>query len=233
MKRTILTLSAAIAALASGGIAIAQSPAPKAGGGERTISRADMEARAERVFTAMDLNGDGVIDGTDREARKAKRFAAMDADRDGEVSRAEIEAVRETRRQRHQARRDTRQADRFAALDTDQSGGLSQDELAAACQMRGARMGSDDGAREARKPGRRAMRDGIGRGGMQRGGMGRAMLRTADADGDRAITRAEFDTALMQRFARMDADGDGLVTSAERKAARTEMRRMRMRSSQS
>ena len=59
------------------------------------------------------------------------------------------------------------------------------------------------------------------------GGMARGMLRAADADNNRAITRAEFDAALMQRFARMDADGDGTVTAAERKAAREAMRQRR------
>ena len=68
---------------------------------------------------------------------------------------------------------------------------------------------------------------------MRSGKMARGMMRGADVDGNRAVTRAEFDAALMQRFARMDADGDGNVTAAERKAARDAMREtMRQRRSQ-
>ena len=50
------------------------------------------------------------------------------------------------------------------------------------------------------------------------------MLRMADTDQDGAITRAEFDSAIATRFARVDADGNGAITAEERQAARTQMR---------
>jgi hypothetical protein len=42
----------------------------------------------------------------------------------------------------------------------------------------------------------------------------------ADTDGDKSVSRAEFDAAIAKRFAAMDADGDGKVTAEERDAAR-------------
>ncbi|UVI39773.1 hypothetical protein [Qipengyuania spongiae] len=59
------------------------------------------------------------------------------------------------------------------------------------------------------------------------------MMRQADANRDGAVTRAEFDTALAQHFARLDTDGDGAISQAERQAAREAMRaRMAERRSQ-
>ncbi len=56
------------------------------------------------------------------------------------------------------------------------------------------------------------------------------MLRAADADGDGAITRAEFDAAIAAQFARVDADGNGAITAEERQASRAQMReRMQQR----
>ncbi|QYU70887.1 EF-hand domain-containing protein [Leptolyngbya sp. 15MV] len=46
------------------------------------------------------------------------------------------------------------------------------------------------------------------------------MLRQADTNGDGAISRAEFEAAAAQRFARMDTNGDGTVSTEERRAAR-------------
>ncbi len=46
------------------------------------------------------------------------------------------------------------------------------------------------------------------------------MLQRADADGDQAVSLAEFTAAADRRFARMDADGDGQVTQEERRAGR-------------
>ena len=202
MKRTILTLSLSAVALAGGGVAIAQERAAERAqaprDAEHTITLAAMQQRGERIFARMDANGDG------------------------EVSRAEMQSAREARLERRQerreARRNARQAsgktDRFAMLDLDGSGGLSQEEMATARAQRGDRTGTETATRPAR---RAAMRM----------GKARTMLRAADADGNRAVTRAEFDAALMQRFSRLDADNDGTVTAAERKAARESMRQRR------
>ncbi|MCL4674115.1 MAG: hypothetical protein KJZ64_14545, partial [Sphingomonadaceae bacterium] len=53
------------------------------------------------------------------------------------------------------------------------------------------------------------------------------LVRRADADGNRVVTRAEFDRAVASHFARMDTDGNGTVTATERQAARAAMKQMR------
>ena len=94
----------------------------------------------------------------------------------------------------------------FERADTDGSGGLSEAEMRAAHDVRRAKM-KDRGGREARH----------GRRGPSRG---MAMLRRADANGDKIVTRAEFDAAAEARFNRADTDGSGVVTAEERQAAR-------------
>ena len=50
------------------------------------------------------------------------------------------------------------------------------------------------------------------------------MLRMADTDGDKSVTRAEFDAALAAHFAKADANGDGAISAEERKAMHETMR---------
>lgn len=173
--------------------------------GQRTITLGQAKARAERRFARMDANEDGVISAADRTARREARFSRMDADGDGEVSLAEMRTAREARQERRAARRAMREARRFERLDTDGSGTLSTAELAEARDMRT--------ERRARRSERRAGTRGEGRRAMR-------LLRRADADGDRQVSRAEFDTMVEARFARLDTDRSGTITPAEREAAR-------------
>jgi len=53
---------------------------------------------------------------------------------------------------------------------------------------------------------------------------GRVMHGMADTDGDKAVTRAEYDAALKAHFAKADADGNGAISAAEHTAARAAMR---------
>ena len=46
----------------------------------------------------------------------------------------------------------------------------------------------------------------------------------ADANGDKAISQAEFVAGALARFDRMDANKDGKVTAEERQAMRQAMR---------
>lgn len=50
--------------------------------------------------------------------------------------------------------------------------------------------------------------------------LGMNFIQQADSDGDGALTRAEFDAFMSERFAMIDADGDGTVTADELQAAR-------------
>ncbi len=224
MRKLTLTLS--VAALALAGTVAAQpdrASGERAERGERSgpITREQHGQRTAAMFARLDVNGDGVIDAQDRAARKAARFDRLDADGNGEVTLAEMQAAHAQRRTRGgqpDAERQARGAERlqaqFARLDTDGSGGISRAEMDAAKGTRAQnRSASADGEARAGKRGKRG-------GGMAMHGM----LRQADTDGDGAISRAEFEAAAAQRFARMDTDGDGTVSTEERAASREAMR---------
>lgn len=99
MNRLKLALSfAALGTLAAPLALLAQPapppapPAPPADAG-RTISRDEARAGAERLFAAMDLNGDGRIDAADREVELGRMFDRIDANHDGSITRAEFVAA--------------------------------------------------------------------------------------------------------------------------------------------
>lgn len=95
-----LTLSIAVAALATAGTAFA---APGAGGArmpQGDMTRAQVEAKAAERFAKMDANGDGVLNPADRAAMRAKMFDRIDADKNGSISRAEFEAMHAKRAER-------------------------------------------------------------------------------------------------------------------------------------
>lgn len=202
MKKTAIGFSAAALALA-GTAALSQGPMGKVDtDGDGSVTRAEMASHGAAMFARMDANGDGVINAEDRAARRAEMFAKADTNGDGELSQAEMEARRDARMERREARAE-RMAERFANMDTDNSGGLTQEEMQVNREARG-------------KRGHHGKRGG------RRGGM--MMLRMADADGDKSITRAEFDAAQAAHFARIDTNGDGTITAAEREAAHQKMR---------
>lgn len=100
MKKTLIA-GAALAALLTGSIAIAQ-PAPGNMRGpdanqDGVITQDEVRTRAGTMFARMDVNNDGKIDKADREARQAERFKKLDTDGSGEVSLAEMTAGREAR----------------------------------------------------------------------------------------------------------------------------------------
>lgn len=219
-----LTLTAATLALActAGATTAAAQPNERSAG---DLTRAAFAERAGKMFDKMDLTGDGRLDPADRAAHQAQRFGKLDADGNGEVSQAEMQAARDARkakmaerRAQREARRGERMERRFAMLDQDGSGGVSQAEMDAARDKR-AEMRGQRGERGERSAAR-------GKRGGKHGSMHmiRGLVRQADADGDRIVTRAEFDRTVASHFARMDTDGNGTLTATERKAARTALR---------
>lgn len=101
------------------------------------------------------------------------------------------------------ADRAAKQQARFDRLDTNSDGQLTPAEFTARPQRA-----------ERGQPGQRAGRRGHRGGGMMH------MARMADADGDGAITQAEFTAGALAMFDRADADKNGTVTREERRAAR-------------
>ncbi|WP_447762088.1 EF-hand domain-containing protein [Sphingopyxis panaciterrae] len=179
------------------GAALIAVPALAAPGGKMgdadsngVLTRAEVQANATQMFAKMDANKDGKIDATDRAARHAEM-----------------------------------QAKRFAALDANSDGSVSKaewdqhgaDRTAKRAERKEKRVAAAGEAGEGKRDGMRGHHGKRGGHGM-RGGHGGWMK--ADADGDKAITQAEFQTAALARFDRLDANKDGQVTAEERKAQR-------------
>ena len=200
MKKRTLGLSGSLAALAlaAAGAAYAAPEASKRGpdaDANGVVTRGETQAHAGALFARLDVNKDGQLNPADREARREQRLA-----------------------------------ERFGQLDTDKNGQISRGEFAA-------RPTRPEAGPEAKPDGHRGWHgghgggkhgggwSGHGRGGMMMGGMmmgGRDMA--ADADGNGAISQAEFTAAALARFDKTDADKDGKVTKEERRAAREQMR---------
>lgn len=224
MHKTILAFSAAALALGGAGAALADHHGAKRGpmaadmDGNGELTLAELRAHGAQRFARMDANGDGQIDATDRQARHADRFARIDADGNGELSAAEMQAAHQARMAKRAEHRAERQAKRFDRMDTDKSGGVSQAELEAAHAAR-------QEARAENREGRKGMRGMRGKRAMH----ARHMLGMADANGDRIVTRTEFDASIDAHFAKIDTDGSGTITAEERKAAHAQMmQRMKM-----
>ncbi len=232
MRKTILTLSAAALALGGAGAALADHHGDKRGpmaadtDGNGELTLAEVRAHAAQRFARMDANGDGQIDAADRAARQAEHFAKADTDGNGELSPAEMKAAREARMAKRAERRAMRQAKRFDRIDADNSGGVSQAELEAAHEAR---------AEHRAKRGSQGHEGRMAMGAMRnpRAMHARHMLGMADANGDKVVTRAEFDASVTAHFAKVDTDGSGAITAAERKAAHEAMmKRMKERHGQ-
>jgi hypothetical protein len=178
------------------GAALIAVPALAAPGGDRNMGDAD---------------GNGVLTRAEAEAAATQMFAKMDANQDGKLDAADRAA-------RHAAM----QAKRFAALDANSDGSISKaewDQHGADRQAKRAERKAKRGA--AGEEGKREMRGHHGKRGSHHGMRGdHGMMMKADADGDKAISQAEFQTAALARFDRLDSNKDGKVTAEERQAQR-------------
>lgn len=126
------------------------------------------------------------------EALVGEAFARLDVNRDGILSKADREA---------------KFAEQFARADSDGNGQLSLAEASAARENRRDEWRDRPRDEAARGEGRRALHSLVG------------IVRSADADGDRQISRAEFSTAALTRFDRADSDSDGTISRDERRDA--------------
>lgn len=99
-----LTLGFSVIALAAGGVGVAAAQAPgadRAGWEARRdapMTRAEAQAKAERMFDRLDANHDGTLDETDwqmaRQQMREKMFDRLDTNHDGTISKAEFMAAK-------------------------------------------------------------------------------------------------------------------------------------------
>jgi Ca2+-binding EF-hand superfamily protein len=92
MKKTVL----ALALLTTGLAGAAQAQRPDAMG-DKTVTKAEAQAKAGEMFAKMDSNKDGRIDQADRGAQRAQMFDRLDANKDGSVSRDEFANAQKAR----------------------------------------------------------------------------------------------------------------------------------------
>lgn len=162
----------------------------------------------------LDRDGDKRISLVEMQAAQAERFTRLDADQDGQLTSEERKAGR-------QALHAERQAARFNRRDADRDGGLSLAEAPKAIGPHFAHVDADRNNRLSAEELQAART-------MMRAARGPKAVKAdrvrVDANGDGAVSRAEFEAHLRVRFARMDADRDGFITRAERKAVRQQRR---------
>ncbi|MEL0154341.1 hypothetical protein [Sphingopyxis sp.] len=164
-----------------------------------------------------DANKDGVLTRAEAEAHAKAMFVKLDVNKDGKLDQADRAA-------RHAEKR----AQMFDRLDANKDGSISKaewDQADAARQAKRAEWKAKRGER-AGAPGNGAERHAMrGHHGGKRGGHGGpGGWMKADANGDKAISQAEFVAGALARFDRMDANKDGKVTAEERQVMRQAMR---------
>ena len=131
-----------------------------------------------------------------------RQFDRLDVNKDGRVDKADRDAMHARMA-----------AEMFDRADTNKDGVISRDEWTAASAKLADRgpppppgaAGPDDRA-------------------MPGGPMMRRMAMKADGDGDRAVTRQEFEARALARFDRMDTNKDGKISAEEREQAHAAMR---------
>jgi Ca2+-binding EF-hand superfamily protein len=124
-----------------------------------------------------------------------QHFDRMDVNKDGRLDAADREAMHARMA-----------AEMFDRADTDHNGMISRGEWNAGAAKLAERRGHD------------------GPGSMHGRPMMRHMAMMADADGDRAISRDEFQKRALEHFDRADANHDGTISAAEREQAHAAMR---------
>ncbi len=82
MKKTVLALALLTTGLAGAAAAQPGSQRPEAMG-DKTVTKAEAQAKAGEMFARMDANRDGKVDQADRGAQRAQMFDRLDANKDG------------------------------------------------------------------------------------------------------------------------------------------------------
>ncbi len=168
-------------------------------GGLATLAlAASAYAATDTKMNMADPNGDKAMSKAESTDMAAKIFAKIDVNGDGKIDATDREA---------------NEKNHFAAMDSNHDGQISESEFMA--------------AHATKRSNAMAMKDQtIADGGKHHmGGAGHKMkmmmmLKMADANGDKTVTRDEFMAASAAHFAKVDTNNDGSISVQERKAAR-------------
>lgn len=93
MKKTTLAASAAVALTAATALYAAYPAFAEPGHdpmGDATMTWADAKAKADAMWTKLDVNKDGVLNQADRDAKMGEMFDMIDTNHDGAISKAEF-----------------------------------------------------------------------------------------------------------------------------------------------
>lgn len=93
MKKLTLGLSLAALAMAGAAGAAQTRQTMRDGDWNKTVTRAEAQAKAGEMFDKMDLNHDGKLDAADRQAHQDMKFSHLDTNKDGAISREEFDAA--------------------------------------------------------------------------------------------------------------------------------------------
>lgn len=152
------------------------------------------------LYAAPALTADGTTM-TEAMAKADTMFAKMDVNNDGTLNQADKAA---------------KLKEHFAEMDADKNGAINEAEFITAHEARAEKREDRREMRGDRKgPGGH---EGHRMGGHGKGGM--KMLAMADANGDKAVTKAEFRAAAEARFTKADTNNDGSISADERKTQR-------------
>jgi hypothetical protein len=172
-----------------------------------TVAFAAPGDRGDARGMKMDSDGNGVLSKAEAVAGGDERFKKLDADGNGVIEAGD---------------RAARAKQRFIEMDTDKNGSVSEAEFETAYQ---AKTAEHEARRSARAEGGEGRMGRKHKRGGHHGDVGKWGM--ADTNGDKAISRAEFDAATLARFTKADTNGDGNITKEERQAARQLMREQR------
>ncbi len=170
--------------------------------GDGIVTKAEFAAAREKMGGQR---GEGQGEGGGRDQRGAQGqggpdagafFDRLDANKDGKLTKDELPE---------------RAAERIMQADADGDGEVTKEELEAAREKMGGRRGGQGqgGPNQA----------GRGQGGPQAG----AFFERLDANKDGKLTKDELPERAAERIMQADADGDGAVTKAEFAVAREKM----------